>query len=325
MIKALACKNKNSNDRMNASSGGVFILLAREIIHNGGVVYGASFDDTFSVVHVRVTDASDLDSLCRSKYAFSAFGNAMNQCEKDLKEGRRVLFVGSPCQVSALNRKLGRRYENLVSVDFVCHGAPSAAAWKQYLNEISAGKQIKSVNFRDKCEGWLNYHLTIEYDDGTRYSVHHKNEPYMRAFIDNSILSEGCYSCRYKGIGTRESDITLGDYWGADTLAPEFYDEHGISLVLIHSQQGQETIEKIASRLESIEVDIAKAIAHNPSIVEASQPSILRRKVKDYERKTGSLYKALRHYYHPALFRRGLVKAYKIGLSICGLLNGGKA
>ena len=310
---------------MNASSGGVFIVIAREIVNSGGVVYGAAFDEDFSVVHVRVTEPADLDRLCQSKYAFSSFGNAIRQCEKDLKEGRQVLFVGSPCQVAALTRKLEKPYEKLFLVDIVCHGAPSAATWKKYLNEISRGKQIDSIQFRDKREGWLNYHLTIEYADGTSYSVNHKNELYMRAFIDNTILSEGCYSCQYKGIETRVSDLTLGDYWGADTLSPAFFDDNGVSLVLIHTARGQAMIEKISSCLDSIEIDLDAAISRNPSIMKPSRPGILRGRVKAYEIKTGSLYKALNHYYHPALIRKFLVKFYKKWLLISGKIKARQA
>ena len=316
MIKVLACKNKRIEDRLNSSSGGLFILVARDVINSGGVVYGAAFDENFSVIHVRVTEQAELEKLCNSKYSFSNFGNAMNQCEKDLKNDRLVLFVGSPCQIAALNRKLEKHYDNLFLMDFVCHGSPSAATWRKYLNEVSKGKKVANVNFRDKCKGWLNYHITIEYSDGTRYSVNHKNDLYMRAFMDNSILSEGCYSCKYKGIENRSSDITLGDYWGADLLEPDFFDDNGISLVMIHTQKGNDYINKISSQLYCIDVQIDKAIEYNKSIIDVSQPSVIKDKVKEFEKRTGSLYKALDRYYNPVLYRKGLVIAYKKLLAI---------
>lgn len=271
-MKAYACQNKISEERLNSSSGAVFPLIARYILSENGVVYGAAYDDKFCVKHIRVTDTSELDQLYGSKYVFSDF-NIFQDVLRDLDSGKNVLFVGTPCQVNGLCSFLKKEYSNLFLIDFVCHGCPSKDIWKKYIESLKRGRTIKKITFRDKTEGWENYKFTILYDNGDKYSVHHGADLYMYGFSSNLILRRACFSCKSKGQEHRKSDITIGDLWGASDLAPNLYDNKGTSILIINTQKGEAILDSINSGLLIQDVDIDKAISINWAYLKPVTPS----------------------------------------------------
>lgn len=133
--EVLAVKNRNEAERMASSSGGVFIALAKKTIEKGGVVFGAVFDENWEVMHTYAETLDEVKPMMGSKYLQSRIGNSFRDAEKFLKEGREVLFTGTPCQVTALHNYLRKDYLNLLSVDFLCHGVPSPGVWRKYLDE----------------------------------------------------------------------------------------------------------------------------------------------------------------------------------------------
>lgn len=254
-LKVYAAKHKDDEIRMKSSSGGIFTLLAEQIIDEGGVVFGARFDEYWEVMHDYTETKEGLAVFRGAKYVQSRIGNTYLQAENFLKQGRKVMFTGTPCQIAGLKRFLRREYENLLAVDFVCHGVPSPKVWRMYLDETLArqgiGKNtvlshamlrqkfIRSVEFRSKSTGWKKYSfaltLTKATADGEENSVLLSSvfgeNPFMRSFLCDFILRPVCYQCTCKS-GRSGADITLGDFWGIERIKPELDDDRGCGLVM---------------------------------------------------------------------------------------------
>lgn len=239
----------NENEILQkSSSGGIFTLLATKILNKKGVVFGAIFDKNWSVIHSYTENVSELDSFRRSKYLQSKIGNTYKQVEKFLKLGNIVLFTGTPCQVKGLKLYLGKEYNNLLTVDFICHGVPSPAVWQMYLKAYveSVGENVSSIdyiNFRDKKSGWKNYSLSIDFQNSTISEVYSRNL-YMKLFLSDIILRPACYSCKAKN-GQSNSDITIGDFWGIEKVFPDCIDDKGYSLVLVNTEKGETFLREI--------------------------------------------------------------------------------
>ena len=132
--KVYVCYNKNENIRYKSSSGGIFTLIAREILQRKGIVFGAAFNEDFSVSHMYIDDIEKLDMLRRSKYVQSSINDTYRQAKEFLEAGRFVLFTGTPCQIEGLLAYLGKQYNKLYTQDIVCHGVPSQKVWRKYLD-----------------------------------------------------------------------------------------------------------------------------------------------------------------------------------------------
>lgn len=279
VLEVLAVKNPNDEERMNSSSGGVFLPLAREVINQGGVVFGAVYDESWEVHHVYAEKIEDVYPMMGSKYLQSKIGNSFKDAERFLKQGREVLFVGSPCQIAGLRTYLrNKQYQNLLAVDFLCHGVPSPGVWRRYLAEsyggydakeqsrlqATAGKNsvlllslnatspIVDIKFRDKTEsGWKKYRFVVRQksaskaDQNTVLSsdIHYMN-PFMQGFLSDIYLRPSCYACKCKN-GVNHSDMTIADFWGINQIAPEFDDDKGVGLVLLNTKKGEEYFSRL--------------------------------------------------------------------------------
>ncbi|MDO5547650.1 MAG: Coenzyme F420 hydrogenase/dehydrogenase, beta subunit C-terminal domain [Eubacteriales bacterium] len=272
MQKAYAAHNRNPAVVRTSSSGGVFPALARQVLEEGGVVYGAAWEEDGAVGYRGVTDAGALSALSGSKYVFVPIAPMMQEIAARVADGQRVLAVTSPCQAAALRRVCGDR-QKLTVVDFVCHGAPDASFWKKYLDECAehAGQKVTGVHFRRKAEGrsWQDYRMELRYADGHVVQRRPEDDPYMRAFLWNASLRRACGSCTAKG-ESRASDLTLGDFWGVNKLAPEQYHVPGTSLVFVNTPNGEALWRQVREQLAYAEVDPAQAVKYNPSAVQAA-------------------------------------------------------
>ena len=247
-----------SVDRLNSSSGGVFAVLAHAILINNGIVFGAQWKDDWTAEHIEIRTHNDLLKLRGSKYIQSRIENTYIQAEKYLKEGRKVLFSGTGCQIAGLKLYLGKEYDDLFTIDVFCHGVPSINVWKAYLIYLEKQKKAKveSVNLRYKeIAGWEKYETLISLGNGETVRQPASDDPFMRLFLSNGCLRPSCYKCRFKNIH-RCSDISLGDAWGINLYCPEMNDNKGISAVLIHSPKGQFLFEYIEKQLCSKKVDV---------------------------------------------------------------------
>lgn len=272
--EAYAVMNKNEEIRLKSSSGGMFTLLAEEILLDGGYVFGAVMsEDCKSVYHIGTNKIEELEKLRGSKYLQSIIGNTYQQVKELLKQDKRVLFSGTPCQIEGLKSYLDREYENLLCVDFICHGCPSSKVWKKYVDFRMKKTKVLSVRktlFRHKLYGWKAYSLLFEYPNNKEYVGKQNEDLYMKAFLNDSVLRPSCYACRFKKLN-RSSDITLADFWGIEEVLPEMDDDKGTSLVIVHSVKGKELFKKLDSKMKYQKVDILKAIKYNPSMIHSAK------------------------------------------------------
>ncbi len=277
---AYAAINKNDKVREKSSSGAVFYELAKRTIENGGIVYGAKYDSNWSVVHGHADTIEGLFDFLGSKYVQSNVVDEYRDAEKNLDAGKAVLFSGTPCQIEGVKCFLGKDYENLFTVDFICHGVPSPAVWKNYLDKVADGREVKDVSFRDKTEGWLRFSLRIDFSDDTQHRQTQYDDLYMKGFLQDIYLRPSCYQCRFKTI-ERNSDITLADYWGINKALPEMFDDKGTSLILVHSVAGKNLWKDIQSRFQSCQIDMGEVISRNPNSV--SSVALPRKRTEFYE------------------------------------------
>lgn len=252
----------------DSSSGAIFPALAAEIIRRGGIVFGATFDKKFDVVHTSAETLSELAALCSSKYVQSRIpADCYSQVKQTLAAERWVYFSGMPCQVAALKSYLGREYETLITQDTACHSVPSPMVWKDYVTTLEkqyVGK-LTSFSFRNKATGWEVYHIHAAFDNGKEFRQPATENPYQQGFLKGLYSRNSCFSCRFKGI-ERCSDITLADYWGVKGIQPEAYNPQGTSLILLHSDKGRALLDNCKDKLQT-ETAADGAFAFNPAVL----------------------------------------------------------
>ena len=265
-IHAYACINKDDEIRRNSSSGGVFYLLAKNVLSRNGVVFGARFNDDFEVVHDYIEKVEDIHLFQGSKYVQSTIHDSYKKAKQFLNENRLVLFTGTPCQIEGLLSYLQKDYPNLITQDIICHGVPSPKLFKLYKENIQNkyGDDITKINFRKKTNSWKNYEMSIDLKNH-HYEISHNDDVYMKAFLNDIALRDSCYQCNAKK-KHRLSDITLADFWGIENVLPEMDDDKGTSLVIINSVLGNQLFEEIMDQINYREVEYEKAIANNPSL-----------------------------------------------------------
>ncbi|MBD5364385.1 MAG: 4Fe-4S binding protein [Bacteroides sp.] len=247
-----------------SQSGGAFVGLSDVVLNNQGIVYGCGIDSAFRAVHRRAISKEERDSLRGSKYVQSDLSDIFLQVRKDLLDGFKVLFSGTPCQTAGLNAFIPKKLrQNLILVDLVCHGVPGPAIWSSYLKYIEAnyGGKVESVAFRNKKKfGWSRIHIET-------FTLRKKgeidSEDFTNLFYQHLILRESCFNCPFTNL-RRPSDITIGDLWGAEKVNAELAnDKKGLSLVLINTPAGQDLFDQAQCRMESFPVAIKKVIQPN--------------------------------------------------------------
>ena len=245
-----------------SSSGGVFPALAKIVIDEGGVVFGAVMESDMIVGHAEAETMDEVERMRGSKYVQSDPYSSFWDAREYLKAGRKVLFTGTPCQIAGLKSFLGGDHEDLLTVDTACHGVPSPGLWDVYVNALKARtqKNISSVNFRDKSRGWRRYGFTCKGPEGENIvSLRASSDPYMALFMQDMTLRPSCYSCPARG-GRSGSDLTLADLWNVASAVPALDDDRGVSGVLVNTDKGRKYMSclKTETMLE-VPVDAVKA------------------------------------------------------------------
>jgi len=271
-LSQVAAINPDNAIREQSSSGGIFTMLAEQVIRQGGVVFGVRFDEHWQAVFDYTETIEGIAVFRGSKYIQARVGRAFLQARDFLKRDRKVLFTGTSCQVAALRHFLRRDYDNLLLVDIICHGVPSPKVWGRYLDEVTQNTvhAISDVQFRNKKQGWKRFNFDLNCDaEGQYYNVSswHQLNHFMRIFLQDVILRPSCYTCKAKG-GRSGSDLTIADFWGIDQLNPHMDDDGGTSLVMVYTQKGVDHLNALA--LDTWEAQYADILQFNPS-VEASK------------------------------------------------------
>lgn len=260
ILEAHGVKHKVLNERKTSRSGGVFIAISDYILKNDGVIYGVKLNKDFSVSHGRATNKDERDEFKGSKYVQSNMENIIDQVKKDLLDGKKVLFSGTACQVAAVKKVIPEKLqEKLYCCDLICHGVPSTRVYRDFLNYIeeTEKKKIKEFNFRDKSFGWSTHYETMIFEDDSKISTQY----FRNLFYGHNILRPSCYKCNFANTH-RPADITIADFWGIDELDPNFYDEIGVSLLIINNQKGKEIFENIKEELKTINCSIENCIKY---------------------------------------------------------------
>lgn len=325
-INVYAAINRNEEIRLKSSSGGIFYLLAEKTINESGVVFGARFNKNWQVVIDYTENIKGVISFMGSKYVQSRTENTYKEAEKFLKSGRKVLYSGTPCQIAGLKHFLRKEYDNLVTVDFVCHGVPSPKVWSLYLKEIVTKlRNIKKIEFRNKHFGWKNFNFKISDDTTTLLSDHMENH-YMKAFLSDIILRPSCYGCKAKQ-GKSHSDITIADFWGVGNEIPEMDDDKGTGLVIVNTYKGKSML-----NLDDIlyhETSLSVASRYNPGL----NSSIIVPKQRNYFfsklDKANSIIRLIEKCFQPSVKQQMIhrMKMYKheVKMYIKNIMGGGKS
>ncbi len=277
--KVYAAWSNDEENVKNSSSGGIFSCLAKCIIEQEGIVYGAAFSKNWRVEHVRVDNKKDLVRLQGSKYVQSFINpNIFKTIKKDLDSGRKVLFSGTPCQTAAVGNAIGDN-NSLLLVDVVCHGVPSPKAWEEYLNEVKEIGEIESIHMRTKHYGWNQYHFLLKYSNGEKIDEWINKNAYGKSFIKNLFLRSCCSKCEFKE-PLRNADISLGDFWEAARGKHRELDndDKGTSVVLISSAKGEEIFRSIKDECFTKQIPYEWVPDKTYALVRSSEENINRNK-----------------------------------------------
>lgn len=290
---AFAAKSKNDPMRMRSSSGGIFYELADRMLRAGGYVCGAVFDDKFHVKHILSNAKEDILRMMGSKYAQSDVGHCYREIKDVLEKGCEVLFSGCPCQVAGLRTFLGKEYPNLLLVELICHGIPSDHMLQTYIGmqERKYGARLTRMEFRNKKKGWHNSSVRMEFENHRIYSIPYTADAYTIGFLRNITLKSSCYDCHFRNF-TAGSDITLGDFWGAEVELPED-DNNGISAILVNSGKGMDIIDRCNLALTPANVETV--IKYNKNLL-CSAALSPQRSLFYASADTNGLEKAIRRY-----------------------------
>lgn len=265
-FKVIAARHRDDEVLRASQSGGVFSALSDVVLEEGGVIYGAAFDENHMVEHIRAEDAVGRDLMRGSKYIQSDMKDAFRNVLSDLRAGRKVMFVGTPCQVAGLKSYIpSALQEFLLLVDFICHGVPSPEVWKAYLAILQKKRRIVKADFRDKAlEGWKIHKESFKYEDG-----HVKVcETFKVLFYKNIMLRHSCGACNYS-VCNRASDIVMADFWGVAGILPEMDGDAGTSMAVCLTGKGRKYFKSASESLvtHELEMPLSRLAEYNPNIL----------------------------------------------------------
>ena len=256
-----AVRHKDMEEVNTSRSGGFFMALCKYTIEHSGIVFGCEIDDELRIIHKYRETYDECKKFKGSKYVQSDLQNTFVQCEEFLNKGKLVLFSGTGCQIHGLLRYLNCRNvstDRLITVDIVCHGTPSPGVWSNYIQALEKRekRRLQSVDFREKIvHGWAAHIEKYVFDDGTVKFARN----WTTAFYRHILLRECCHSCKYTTTG-RKSDFTIADYWGLEKNAPEFNDNKGCSLVLVHSEKGRNLFKEVGGYINFVETELSQSM-----------------------------------------------------------------
>lgn len=260
-----AAWSKDEQVRFHSTSGGAFSEFAKAILAEGGVVAGARYGKDNFVEHVLIDSIEDLGEIRQSKYISSNLGNIYSDVKVQLLKGRIVGFCGAPCQIAGLYAYLGKEYDNLITMDFICRGMNSPKAFKSWLSEIEQNQKSKvtRVWFKYKIGGWKSSpkRTRLDFADGKSLVLEGKKNLFMYGYLSSNLyIRPCCGDCRFKGV-PRKSDISFADFWG---IEKNLDDDKGTSLLLINSAKGNLYLSRISKNFELHRKEFSDVFSGNP-------------------------------------------------------------
>lgn len=271
--KSYAAKTLDDNLRINSTSGGIYGELAKYILSLGGYIAGVVFDDDLVAKHIVSKDVADYSRIIRSKYFQSDTKDIYVNVREILKKGELVLFCGTPCQSAALLSFLNKKYENLITCDFICRGNVSPKSFRKYKSylENKYKSNIKEIHFKNKTIGWNQFGTKVVFENGKTYFKDRDNDLFILAYIYYRLfLRPCCFECKFKQL-PRVSDITFGDFWGvAENVSPSLDDNKGTSAVILNSENGEWLFNQISKCIASQETTIDQIHAGNACLFKSA-------------------------------------------------------
>lgn len=256
---AYVLNHKDNEVRADSTSGGAFSPIAQYVLDKNGVVFGAAFDENFKVIHKYIENSEELTIFRGSKYVQSYLGNSFSQVKDFLDNGKYVCFSGTPCQIEGLKSFLQKDYENLITVDVMCHAVPSPLVWEKYFQYIKETKlnneDVEKVLFRDKSKYGFKYSTMTLKSKNKEYYKGVETDPFLRAFFGDLSDRPSCYECAFKK-QNHESDFTIWDCFVAEKFDKNLDDDKGTSRVLVNSKKGKEIFDEIKKEFNYTEVEV---------------------------------------------------------------------
>lgn len=276
--RVFAIRLKDDELLYRSASGGAFAGIAKAWINEGGVVFGVVYDKEWNAHHVCASTLDELSPILSSKYVQADTRHTFTEVKQYLKAGQKVLFSGTGCQIAGLKAYLRKDYENLFTMDLICHGVASPLLFKKYINWLGEKKKspILDYDFRDKRYGWgLDYMFKYSKKSELKSCT---IDPYYYRFLEGFTYRECCFQCHYCN-PQRAGDITIGDYWGIEKEHPSFFNNKGISCILINTQKGLTVWAKYSTLFHSLESTFEKVARHNGNLV---QPTKREAAIRDF-------------------------------------------
>lgn len=275
-LQAYAVYSKTEKDRDTSASGGASSVITSHILLDGGVIYGSVQNSYTDIKCERISDLKDVSKIKGSKYVQSPLGDNLRKAKKDLRDGKKVVFTGTPCQIAGLKAYLGKGYKNLYTIDLVCHGVPSARLLKDNVNLIlpkrknSADLSTLKVSFRDKNRNRkkIEFFFTLMDNRKIYYKRLFPDDYYISGFMSGLFFRRNCFFCMYAE-SNRISDITIADFWGCKSSLPEMDENLGVSLVLANTERGVKLFDKIKNELVYEERPVEEAVCGNGQLMNA--------------------------------------------------------
>lgn len=269
--KIYAAWSLDEETRFTSTSGGLFTEFAKHVISDSGLVVGAIYNKRHQVDHYMTNNYDGIIQLKQSKYVQSDIGDIFKIIKKELDNGKKLAFCGSPCQVAGLKKFLKKSYKNLITLDFVCRGTNSPKAYGKYIEMLEKNyrSKVKRVWFKYKKYGWNRFSTKIEFTNRKNYIKDRHNDLYMRGYIEENLyIRPCCEKCQYKTF-PRVSDITMGDFWGIGATDSILDSDKGTSLIMINSEKGFQLFNDIKEKIYYKESDVETAIKGNGAIIKS--------------------------------------------------------
>lgn len=316
--KYFAAYSHNNEVLNKSSSGGIFYELASYFIKNGGIVFGAAFVTARKVEHIKVTNLKNLDSILKSKYLQSNAYCCFKEIKKLLVSNNKVLFSGTPCQIEALNIFLGKNYENLYTVDFICTGVPSQNVFDEYINyfENKYNDELVKIDFRNKKSGWYNYSIHLKFKNNEVYSSRFLNPLIYLQYNHISVMHK-CLNCPFRN-GNSSSDIQLGDLWNGYIINKKLYNKNGVSAVIIKTQKGNRLYKSVENTLCNVIISKNDLLRINKSYSSVVFDDKKRNSFFDEFNHSLNKYSVIKKYSHISLYNKIKIKKNLLILKIKG-------
>ena len=260
-----AARSNDARVVKESTSGGMFTPMYQSVLARGGAVAGVRYGEDLQVIYDIAETEQDCQKFRGTKYVFAESGDVKERVRKLLQDGRTVLFTGTPCQIAAVKSYLGKPYENLYTVELICHGASSPKAFRKYcdyLEEVYQSK-ISRFQFRNQFKGPGEQFILVEFESGSIDLENALKNNFNRAFRSNNLQRPSCFQCEFVGRRTGVADLTIGDYWEVEKEHPDFPVGGGVSILKINTPHGQEFFETFRDQLDLEESTFKKAYAHN--------------------------------------------------------------